>query len=50
MKIWSAVAIVMLIAINLVANTFAVPVSQPHTVSPEQKKNLLENIRLYNRK
>lgn len=35
MKIWSAVAIFMLIAFNMLANTFAVPVSQPHTVSSD---------------
>lgn len=33
MKIWFVVSIFVLLAINLVANTFAVPVSQPRTVS-----------------
>lgn len=41
MKFWSAITILMLIAVNLVANTFAVPVSQPHTVSRGKKRKFI---------
>lgn len=44
MKIASFVAIFMLIAINLVANSFGVPVSRPHTVSTVLNRKLEQNI------